>query len=152
MKDIITVSAPDDDGLVWTRFNGLKGLSGAVSSHVNRLTGQAMLEAQERIDAHIELQNVVFKDRTDKAYSERMMAVRMLAILSGCVYGLGKDDNEAWEDEWRNVVYIDLPQGQVSWHIAPHDMHLFADFSQYDGKWDGKFNGGNADFVKGIKP
>lgn len=91
-------------------------------------------------------------DNLNKPYSERMMVVRLLAITCGFQYGVGKDDNENWDDEWRNVVYIDLPQGQVSWHIAPHDMHLFEDFPKYEGKWDGNFNGNDVDFIKSMKP
>lgn len=88
--------------------------------------------------------------KLNAAYTERMLAVRMLAVLSGYNYGLGKDDNTHWDDEWRNVVYIDLPQGQVSWHIAPHDMHIFEGFPVYDGKWDGKFNGRDTEFAKSV--
>lgn len=91
------------------------------------------------------------KAKLDAVYSERMLVVSMLAKMSGCSYGLGKDDNIDWEDEWRNVVYIDLPQGQVSWHIAPTDMHLFEGFPEYTGKWDGTFNGRSADFAKSVK-
>lgn len=90
------------------------------------------------------------KSKVNAAYTERMQVVLMLAKMSGCKYGVGKDDNESWEDEWRNVVYIDLPQGQVSWHIAPHDMHLFEGFPTYEGKWDGTFNGRSADFAKSV--
>ncbi len=90
-------------------------------------------------------------EKVNEAYTQRMMVVRMLALKSGCKFGLGKDDNEDWDDEWRNVVYIDLPEGQVSYHIAPHDMHLFNDFPVYEGKWDGKFSGGCVEFIKSIQ-
>lgn len=91
-------------------------------------------------------------DRKSTAYTERMIAVRLLVLKSGLNYGVKKDDNESWDDDWRNVVYIDLPEGQVSWHIAPHDLHLFDDFPQYTGKWDVGCNGKSVSFAKSIKP
>jgi hypothetical protein len=47
-----------------------------------------------------------------------------LGCALGCEYeaGIGIDPNEP---DWP-VVYIDLPTGQVSWHIEP-----------YKGTWDG---------------
>lgn len=97
------------------------------------------------------VRNDISMDKLNEIYSERMIVVCMLAKMSGCNYGLGKDDNVDWEDEWRNVVYIDLPEGQVSWHIAPQDMHMFDDFPAYQGKWDGTFNGRSAEFAKSVK-
>lgn len=111
-------------------------------------------EASELLSAEIyrrENHIVDTNEKVDLAYTQRMMVVRMLALKSGCKFGLGKDDNEEWDDEWRNVVYIDLPEGQVSYHIAPHDMHLFNDFPVYEGKWDGKFSGGCIEFIKSIQ-
>lgn len=87
----------------------------------------------------------------NKVYTERMLVVRALAVMSGCPYGIGQDDNDDWDDEWRNVVYIDLPQGQVSWHIAPHDLYIFEGFPEYKGEWDETYNGKCVDFMKGVK-
>ena len=63
----------------------------------------------------------------NEAYSERNRTVILFAktaLQLGLKAGVGKDDNTQWDDEWRNVVYIDLPQGQVSWHISPTEIHL----------------------------
>ena len=82
-------------------------------------------------------------DVVDQAYTERNIAVSLLALVAlrlGYKAGIGKDNNEDWEDEWRNVVYVDLPSGQVSYHIAPHDMECTASLPEYKGKWDGSFN------------
>jgi hypothetical protein len=53
--------------------------------------------------------------------------------------GRAKHDpnDKEWEDDWRNVVYIDLPAGQVSWHF--HDSHsqLLNDLGIYTRSWDG---------------
>ncbi len=88
---------------------------------------------------------------TDDVYTQRLLAVRLLAVLCGFNYGVGVDDNDDCDEVWRNVVYIDLPQGQVSWHIAPRDLHIFEDFPMYSGKWDGTFNSSDVDFIKRVK-
>jgi len=82
-------------------------------------------------------------NRIERAYSERnftaVLAV-VLAIRLGLSAGKGIDDNEDWDDEWRNVVYINLPGGgQLSWHIAPGDLSLLDDIPLFEGGWDGTF-------------
>lgn len=32
---------------------------------------------------------------------------------------------DTWDPDWRNVVYVRLPTGIVSWHIHRHEMPLF---------------------------
>ena len=91
------------------------------------------------------------KEQINAAYSERNKAVIILAKLAlqfGLNAGKGKDDNEEWDDEWRNVVYVDLPDGQVSWHISPTELHLISDLPEYNGKWDGTFKKNDDNFIK----
>ena len=96
------------------------------------------------------MEDTQVQDRLQRAYTERMIAVKLLCLYCGYPYGIGKDTNEAWDDEWRNVVYIDLPCGQVSWHIAPADLPLFKDFPKYDGVWDGTFKNRDVEFALGL--
>ena len=97
------------------------------------------------------MEDILVQDRLQKAYTERMIAVKLLCLYCKCPYGIGKDTNESWDDEWRNVIYIDLPCGQVSWHVAPNDLHLFKDFPEYVGVWDGTFKGRNVEFALDLK-
>ena len=131
-------------------LNKLAGKTFDDENHADHEFGQALAYHFETI--RTALTRPDDEEKLNSAYTQRMIAVRMLAVMSGCNYGLGKDDNEDWDDEWRTVVYIDLPQGQVSWHIAPHDLHLFDDFPQYKGKWDGNSNGSSAEFAKKVHP
>lgn len=76
----------------------------------------------------------------DQAYSERNQCVALaarLALAVGWRTGLGKHIGEPWEDDWRNIVFIDLPAGQVSWHIHDSELYLFAFLPPYKGEWDG---------------
>lgn len=89
--------------------------------------------------------------RTQLAYTERTIAAVLLAkaaLAAGGKAGVGKDDNEDWDDEWRVVLYVDTPAGQFSWHIAPNDQHMLEDIPAYGGKWDGTFNSKNPESVK----
>jgi hypothetical protein len=93
-------------------------------------------------------------DKINEVYTQRMLVVCMFAKAMGALgysYGTGLDDNTSWDISWRTVVYVDTPDGQVSWHVAPDDKHIFEDFPEYTGVWDGKSNGCNADFVKNLE-
>lgn len=88
--------------------------------------------------------------KLDQVYTERMVVVSMLTKLAqrlGYPCYIGNDEKAfGWP-----VVYIELPEGQVSWHIAEHDQHLFDHLElNVDSKWDGKFNGRDAAFAKAL--
>lgn len=89
------------------------------------------------------------QDRLLRAYRERTaaaVALARMAIELGYKAGIGKDDNDSWDDEWRVVLYVDTPAGQVSWHIAPTDQDLLRDLPKYNGKWDGTFRSRDSSF------
>ena len=73
----------------------------------------------------------------DDAYLDRNMAVQALALLAQQVgYTVGiKEDPE--EPEWP-ILFIDLPTGQVSWHLPRHQIiPLWPYLWTYDKEWDG---------------
>lgn len=72
----------------------------------------------------------------DGAYKERNRLVAFLCSLfpASVEQHVGDD----WEDDWRNVVYIDLPTGQASWHIHDSHLPLFDHVPRDEGRvWDG---------------
>lgn len=72
----------------------------------------------------------------DGVYSERAHVVAALSKLFPA--SLEEHDGEDWDDDWRTVCFIDLPSGQVSWHIARTDLPLFAHLPKGAGRiWDG---------------
>jgi hypothetical protein len=78
----------------------------------------------------------------DSAYTERNQLVACLArLLPGLGYTVGvgqHDPNDLeWEDDWRTIVYFDLPSGQVSWHIHDSEVALFRELPAYTRAWDG---------------
>lgn len=71
----------------------------------------------------------------DGAYQERDRLVAALSKLFPAT--LARHEGADWEDEWRNIVFIDLPTGQASWHIHDSELPQFAHLSQSNPKWDG---------------
>jgi hypothetical protein len=66
-------------------------------------------------------------------YSERNRVVQALGRMAKQIgYNVGiKDDKE---DKQYVILYIDLPTGQVSWHIPRKE--IVGKFPQYSGDWD----------------
>lgn len=82
------------------------------------------------------------EEHLDSVYSERNKCVALIAQMAlsmGLTAGIGKHPAEdaEWEDDWRNIIFIDLPAGQCSWHIHDSEIPLFSFLPEYAGKWDG---------------
>ncbi len=73
--------------------------------------------------------------RKDAAYEERNRVVAALARLFPS--GIARTAIEGWSDDWHGCVYIDTPEGQLSWHFHDSQAHLFDGLPPYAGKWDG---------------
>jgi hypothetical protein len=43
---------------------------------------------------------------------------------------------EPFEDGWNNVIFIELPTGQVSWHIHDSEIYLFQHLPVRANAWD----------------
>lgn len=90
----------------------------------------------------------------DRAYEQRnTLAVGLvkMALLLGWPAGRGVDGRTDQPLEWRQVVYVQLPNGeQVSWHIAPAEQDLLLDLPEFTGAWDGKFTGTESAWVDGL--
>jgi hypothetical protein len=83
---------------------------------------RAMSEAQGRA-ANIE---AVYQDR-----NQAVQALARLAQQAGYQAGMGVDPEEP---DWP-VLFVDLPSGQVSWHLKRDD--IIGEWPAYVGKWDG---------------
>lgn len=67
------------------------------------------------------------------AYRERAHLVAHLAASYPSTIGY----HDPHEPDWA-VVIIDLPTGQVSWHVSPQDMDLFTRVRHTEiSTWDG---------------
>lgn len=68
-------------------------------------------------------------------YTERNRLVAFIASL----YPSGIKDTAilGWDEAWNGCVYIDLPNGQASWHYHESQANMFAHLPRYEGEWDG---------------
>lgn len=79
------------------------------------------------------------KEKLDKdleaAYSERAALVSFVSKLYDSYLSV---DKENIGTEFSNVVYINSPKGQLSWHIKDSDLHLFSHLNvREENNWDG---------------
>jgi len=76
-------------------------------------------------------------------YQERdrcVAALAWLALRLGLRAGLGRHSpapDPTWDPAWLTVVYVELPEGQVSWHVHERARYLFDGLPAYDPGWDG---------------
>lgn len=76
---------------------------------------------------------VITGTETDVVYRERHHVIAHLAAIYPAVMVLNADQDEP---DWP-VLFLELPTGQVSWHIAPADMDLFRHVPIGTTQWDG---------------
>jgi hypothetical protein len=81
-----------------------------------------------------------YKKRKDDAYTERnrvVAAFAKLATIMDWPVAVTRTAIEGWSEDWHGCVFIDTPQGQVSWHF--HDSHagLFKHLPHGPAIWDG---------------
>jgi len=69
------------------------------------------------------------------AYTERNQLVALLSRLYPS--GIRKTDIPGWDPEWHGCVFIDTPEGQMSWHYHDSDAGLFVGLPPYEKPWDG---------------
>lgn len=82
-----------------------------------------------------------YRAERDAAYVERNRCVAALARLiiagGGRAWLADHQDDPSWDPEWKTIVFIDGPTGQLSWHLHDSDVPLFADLVRGPNVWDG---------------
>jgi len=88
----------------------------------------------ERLEAERDEQ----KASKDTAYSERDMLVCLISKLFPSHLERHPSSDESWEDDWRWIVFVELPTGQATWHIHDSELSWFDHLQRTDGNtWDG---------------
>ncbi len=122
---------------------------GTSEGQIQRLESELDNCTSKNTELHIILDH---KDKAlNTAYTQRAIAAIAFAhtvISLGGTAGVGKDDREDEPDEWRVVLYVNTPAGQMSWHIAPNDQPMLEGLPQYQGSWDGLWNSADVEFYK----
>lgn len=75
----------------------------------------------------------------DAAYTERDRLVCALSKAFPSFLGRHSPDDVAWDDDWRWIVFVELPTGQASWHIHDSEREWFNHLAVRTGSalWDG---------------
>ena len=77
----------------------------------------------------------------DEVYHERDQVIALAAAIAqdhGYRVWIGLHENDPeWEEDWQHILYIDLPTGQVSWHIHDSELPLFGAIPTDTTPWDG---------------
>lgn len=81
-----------------------------------------------------------YRKERDAAYRERNQVVAGLARLVVATGGrawLGQhEEDPKWDPEWKTIVFIDGPTGQLSWHLHDSDVSLFDGLPHGLNTWD----------------
>ena len=69
----------------------------------------------------------------DSVYNERNRLISLITTFYPSY--LAKDETS--EEGFKTVVYVETPEGQLSWHIADDEVHLFGHLVAGENDWDG---------------
>ena len=102
----------------------------AVIDYVQSLFPASQQQAVERC--------VKAEEQKDGAYAERDRLVCALSKLFPASLERHPDSDTTWDNDWRWIVFIDLPTGQATWHIHDSELAWFNHLPRFTGKvWDG---------------
>lgn len=75
--------------------------------------------------------------RKDEAYTERNQLVAVLSKLWPSHLCIHPEADKDWDSEWRTIVCIHSPVGQLTWHIHHTHIYLFYHLPILANHWDG---------------
>jgi hypothetical protein len=89
--------------------------------------------------------------KLDQAYSERnylAIALAQQTLRCGGSAGWKWEPIEDWDEGWGYVVYIEISDKQISYHLTPEQGKLAAQvLPEYTGEWDREFTGRSDQFI-----
>ena len=78
------------------------------------------------------------RNEKDQAYWERNQLVAYLSKMYHSWLEKHPESDILWEKEWRNIVFIDLPENTCCWHIHDSELCYFDHLKLREGNsWDG---------------
>jgi hypothetical protein len=94
-------------------------------------------ESYDQIKAAIQGEIESLTISKNNAYVERDALVCALSKLFPSTLER-HPENEEWENDWRWIVFVELPGGQATWHIHDSELAMFDHLHRNTGKiWDG---------------
>lgn len=81
---------------------------------------------------------MISREEKDLIYWERNQLVAHLSKIYPSWLEKHPEEDLAWDNEWRNIVFIDTPGGQCSWHVSDSELNYFQHLTFREGQsWDG---------------
>jgi len=84
--------------------------------------------------------NCVIETEQDKVYRERNRLAALCGVMAlklGFKAGVKKHQGDDFKKDRENIIYIDLPTGQISYHIKDCELNIFEIFPDYNDEFDG---------------
>ena len=96
-------------------------------------------EAKAQLEEYIADQVAKAVEAKNNAYWERNQLVAYIASQYEAHMVRHPEDDKEWEDDWRWIICVHTPQGQLSWHIHDDEVPYFGWLEvEPDGDhWDG---------------
>jgi len=142
-RDAIQLRAERDAARAWARrWKALaKDRDRSVDWHIqaNRDVISSLVASENAARAEVER----LRKAKDGAYAERNQCVAFITKTAQAMRWptwLGRHDeaDTTWENDWRNIVFVETPNGQLSWHIHDSEFPLFEHLPPKPGRqWDG---------------
>lgn len=126
------------DGI--THQNGTKGTIQTLLSNLWNEVGMTISYCDSDAKRHLSAltkENEELKASKDSAYKERNNLVAFLSKLYPSHLCRHSDEDKSWEDDWRWIVCIHSPQGQLTWHLHDSDVASFRHLVEQESHWDG---------------
>lgn len=96
------------------------------------------MEDKEREIIVLQARVKALEEQKDGAYAERNKLVSLLSkMLPASIEQHVMKEGEDWDDDWRAVVFVNLPTGQATWHIHCTEEWMFQHLDSVGNKWDG---------------
>lgn len=81
-------------------------------------------EAREAVD-RLSFRVDQLEAQKDGAYKERDMLVALISKVFPSWLERHPESDKDWDDDWRWIVFVELPTGQASWHIHDSELEWF---------------------------
>lgn len=100
---------------------------------------EVIVERNQFITANLAMHEGWIKDATAKtaAYAERNKLVAALSHHYPSHLALHNEADASWDADWRTIVCIHAPVGQLAWHVHDSERPLFEHLVFEANDWDG---------------
>jgi len=123
-------------GYVWSASSSPTHCPHCTIPSLSAIERQALVDSQEDV-AKLRAELAGETASKNRAYLERNQLVAALSRILPAHLMRHTPDDPIWEGDWRWIVCIEGPTGQMTWHIHDSHLPLFAHLKKKPNNWDG---------------